>query len=428
MIFVLLVWGHFVVGLHFWLRIRAWYARHQHWMLLFYVIVPLVSLLGFAEVGMSVSARAKADPAWLAFLKKKGAPADPHRREMREFLKYWASPAWLGLVGLLFTGTQWRNWFQRHHRFTIRYPEGPAADAQIGMSVLEASRAARRPLLSVCGGRGRCTTCRVRVEKTVRPLPAPGETEARALAWLGSPPGVRLACQLRPNGSLTVHPLLHASLANLDPTLLPDGQSLGEERCLTIIFMDLRGSTQFAESRLPYDVVFLLNHFFAEMARAVEETGGHYSNFTGDGLMALFGLKAAPDKGARSALECALRMLEGLERFNGRLAVELESPLEIGVGVHTGEAIVGRMGPPKTPVITALGDTVNTTARLEGLTKGYHAPVVVSLQTFAAAGLTPVGIIHEATLRGRSTPLPVAAVNRAALAECLRPKSALPSG
>jgi adenylate cyclase len=120
-------------------------------------------------------------------------------------------------------------------------------------------------------------------------------------------------------------------------------------------------------------------------------------------------------------------MLEGLDRFNGRLAGELQAPLEIGIGVHTGEAIVGRMGPPKTPIITALGDTVNTTARLEGLTKGYGAPVVVSLQTFAAAGLEPDGEIHEARLRGRTAPLPVAALGRAALASCLARRTALPA-
>jgi adenylate cyclase len=416
---VLLVWGHFTTGLHFWLRIKPWYQRRQQWALIFYVLVPLTALLGFAEVGMAVSKQASANPAWLKQLKAQGVPRDPHRAELRDMLKYWAPPAWLGLIGLLFAGAQARNWMHRHRRFMVRYPEGPAVEAQIGMSVLEVSRAARRPMLSVCGGRGRCTTCRIHVEHSSSGLPEPLETERRALSWLGAPKGVRLACQLRPAGSLTVRPLLHPSLATLDPTVLPAGHSLGEERCLTILFMDVRGSTKFAESRLPYDVVFLLNHFFAEMAQAVEGAGGLYSNFTGDGLMALFGLQASPDRGARAALQCALRMLEGLDRFNSRMAGELRAPLAIGVGVNTGDAIVGRMGPPKTPVITALGDSVNTAARLEGLSKDLQAPVIVSSQTLAAAGLAAPDTMHEAMLRGRSAALPVAALTRADLADLL---------
>jgi adenylate cyclase len=416
---VLLVWGHFATGLHFWLRIKPWYQRRQHWALIFYVVLPLTALLGFAEVGMDVSKLAAADPAWLKQLKAQGVPRGAGGAELKEMLKYWAPPAWLGLVGLLFAGAQARNWMHRHRRFHVRFPEGPPADAQIGMSVLEVSRAVRQPMLSVCGGRGRCTTCRIHVEHSSGELPAPHEVERRALAWLGAPKGVRLACQLRPTGSLTVRPLLHPSLATLDPTVLPAGHSFGEERCLSVLFMDVRGSTTFAESRLPYDVVFLLNHFFAEMAQAVEGAGGHYSNFTGDGLMALFGLQVSPDHGARAALECALKMLEGLDRFNSRMAGELREPLSIGVGVNTGDAIVGRMGPPKTPVITALGDTVNTAARLEGLSKEFKAPVIVAWQTLANAGIPAPETLHDAMLRGRSTALPVAALDRTDLARML---------
>ena len=110
------------------------------------------------------------------------------------------------------------------------------------------------------------------------------------------------------------------------------------------------------DARLPYDVVFLLNHYFDEMAVAIDATGGHYSNFTGDGLMALFGLEGDADHGAHAALNCALRMLENLDRLNRELAAELSEPMIIGVGIHTGDAVIGEMGPPKTPVLSALGD------------------------------------------------------------------------
>jgi adenylate cyclase len=175
--------------------------------------------------------------------------------------------------------------------------------------------------------------------------------------------------------------------------------------------VDIRGSTQLAETRLPYDVVFLLNYLFAGLAEAVERASGYYSNFTGDGLMALFGLQAAQDKGARAALTCALSMFETVDDLNERLAGELEAPLAIGIGIHTGEAIIGRMGPPKTPIISAIGDSVNTTARLESTTKELHMPLVVSVETLRAAGIETTMPLQEVSLRGRSTSMAVAALD-----------------
>jgi class 3 adenylate cyclase len=84
-------------------------------------------------------------------------------------------------------------------------------------------------------------------------------------------------------------------------------------------------------------------------------------------------LEGNADHGARAALKCALRMLENLDRLNRELAAELSEPMIIGVGIHTGDAVIGEMGPPKTPVLSALGDAVNTAARLERITKEIDA-------------------------------------------------------
>jgi adenylate cyclase len=185
------------------------------------------------------------------------------------------------------------------------------------------------------------------------------------------------------------------------------------------LFVDLRGSTSLAEARLPYDVVFLLNHYLAEMTDAVDRSAGHYSNFTGDGLMALFGLEHASDYGACGALRCAIEMMEKVDRLNQQLAAELAEPLTIGIGIHTGEAIVGRMGPPKTPLLSALGDAVNTAARLESATKELAAPIVVSRATIEAAGLTIDAAFASLSLRGRSMEIEVVALDRSDLEQLL---------
>ncbi len=410
---VLLVWGHFVAGLHFWLRIHGWYQRAFPAILVAFVMVPVAALLGFAEVGMNMTAHARADPQWMKAMKARGVPADPHRAKLRAALKDWVGASWFGLVAVVFSAAQIRNWRQRHHRFRVTYPDNTVVEAPIGMSVLEVSRMARRPHMSACGGRARCTTCRVRIIDAAGELPEPQEIEGNALQRIGAPDGVRLACQLRPEVDVTVQPLLHPSLTT--SKRVAGGREFGEEREVTILFTDIRGSTSLAETRLPYDVIFVLNHLFAGLADAVERADGYYSNFTGDGLMALFGLETAPDKGALAALNCALSMFEAVDGLNERLVGELETPLAIGIGIHTGEAIVGRMGPPKTPIISAIGDSVNTTARLESATKELGMPLVVSVETLRAAAISMPRPLHEVSLRGRSMTMAVAALDARSL-------------
>src|SRR6266699_977541 len=139
------------------------------------------------------------------------------------------------------------------------------------------------------------------------------------------------------------------------------------------------------------------------MIKALHATNGHYSQFTGDGLMALYGLDATnPAAGAADALRGAREMLMRLDQLNRQLGAELSQPLRIGIGIHFSEAIVGAMGPPKSQIVTAIGDTVNTAARLEGLTKDYDCSLIVSRRAAEAAGLDLRGRkLHEVAVKGR---------------------------
>jgi len=139
------------------------------------------------------------------------------------------------------------------------------------------------------------------------------------------------------------------------------------------------------------------------MTAALAATNGHYSQFTGDGLMALYGLhESDPKKGATDAVLGAREMLVRLEQLNRRLRNDMQQPLRIGIGIHHSEAIVGTMGPPKSQIITAIGDTVNTCARLESLTKEYNCTVVISRQAADAAGLDVSGHrLNQVPVKGR---------------------------
>jgi adenylate cyclase len=183
----------------------------------------------------------------------------------------------------------------------------------------------------------------------------------------------------------------------------------GSEREIAILFADIRGFTALSEGRLPYDVVFILNRYFAAMGRAVESAGGRVDKFIGDGIMALFGVSGDAETGCRDALAAARLMSLRLDELNQALRAELVEPLRIGIGLHVGPAIVGEMGYGNATTITAIGDSVNTASRLEGMAKEYSAELVVSAEVISRAGLDVLGGRRgEIEIRGKQEKLAVA--------------------
>ena len=398
---VLTVWTHACVGLHFWLRTKRWYPAWRPALGALGVLIPSLALAGYVAGGNQVRREAQT-PGFVASV---FADARETRTTIAQVwhMAFVGLSIYAGLILLPFAGRGVRGVVYRMNRPPqLTHANGRTMAVLPGTTVLETLRANGIPHASVCGGRARCTTCRIRVLSRQDRLPAPAGLEAAALARIGATQGVRLACQLRPRTDISVTPLLAADASATDG--LVRGGMEGSERRVTVVFVDLRGSTKLGETRMPYDVLFILNQFFNEMTRALAATGGHYSNFTGDGLMALYGLDAPePAIGVAQALRGAREMLARLERLNARLRADLKEPLRIGIGIHFGEAIVGAMGPPGSQLVTAIGDTVNTTARLESLTKDYECVLIVSRAAAQAAGLDLVGHgPQQALVRGRA--------------------------
>jgi adenylate cyclase len=220
---------------------------------------------------------------------------------------------------------------------------------------------------------------------------------------------VRLACQTRPRHDVSVAPLLPPGA---DPALARrPGAPQGRERPVVAMFVDLRESTKLCESRLPYDAVFVMNQFFAEMHDALRATNGYYAQFRGDGLMALYGLQSDLPQACRDALRGAAEMQARIERLSASLADELAEPMRIGIGLHAGVAIVGTLGPPAEPIHSAIGDNINIAARFEGMTKIYRCVLVVSAETLRQAGVEPKDSpLHQVRVRGRNERVAVYAV------------------
>ncbi len=420
---LLAAWIHACIGLRSWLRMRPWFPRARPFLSATALLIPALALAGFVAGGNEIALRVATDPATVdRSMAVWGSPAD---RRLLETQAIEARLAVLAALGAVLLARVARHLVRRRRGLVrITYPDGRSVAVPRGFSVLEASRLIGMPHASVCGGRGRCSTCRVRVSAPADAPPEAGAEELRVLRRVGAGPGVRLACQFRPLGAVAVVPLLDAALAPRELLRFRSPQTLGAEGVVAVLFADLRDFTRLTEHRLPFDVVYLLNRYFRAMGEAVEAAGGHVDKYIGDGVMALFGAEDARSgaEGSAHAVQVACRqgldaargMARALEALNlSGVAAELGEPLRIGIGLHAGPAILGEMGHGRTFGATAIGDTVNAASRLEAACKTLGCELVVSEAVLAAAGAGEPGEAHELTVRGRSAPLRVRALARA---------------
>jgi adenylate cyclase len=406
-------WIHGCIGLHFWLRLKPWYPAALPWLFGAALLLPALAFLGFAAAGREVAALV-ADPTWLAAERTRIGPlAADQIAQIYRFERY-AIGGFATLLAATLAARRLRAWLGQRKAIRVSYPGGRSVVVQPGTTLLEASRIGGIPHASVCGGRGRCSTCRVHIDAGAAHLPPASETEKAVLQRVGAGPDVRLACQTRPTGPVAMTPLLPPTASPRDARARP-GHLQGQEAEIAILFADLRAFTALSERKLPYDVVFILNRYFRAMGTAVEQAGGHLDKFIGDGVMALFGVGTSASDGSRRALDAARRMALNLEEINRILAHDLDRPLRIGIGIHTGPAIVGEMGYGAATALTAVGDSVNTAGRIEALTKELDCQLVISESVALAAGLPfEPDERREITIRGRAEPLTVIGIRHAA--------------
>jgi adenylate cyclase len=403
-------WSHGCLGLYYWLRVTRLRDALLPVFRILAPVIPILAVVGFIDMGHEVQLLA-GDPEWLRLTYSQ---LSPEEARLNEWYRSSAIALYVGAVALVFAARIVRSvWERRGRTISIGYPDGRRLSVAPGTSVLEASRQAGIPHASLCGGRARCSTCRVRIGMGLDQIPPPERAEARLLQQVQAPSNVRLACQLRPVVDLDVFPLFPPDVTFASSMLQP-GHSVGREQEIVILFMDLRGFTELSERRLPYDVVFILNQLFATIGEAVDAHGGHLDKFLGDGVMAEFGLETSVEQGCRAALQAAAAMAEGLDTLNAVLTSDLVRPLRIGIGIHVGQVIVGDMGYGAAKSLTAIGDAVNTASRMQELTKSYQCQLVVSEDVVKRAGVDVSGYRREQfAVRGRSLPVNVYALEDA---------------
>jgi adenylate cyclase len=408
---LIIAWIHGSIGLYFWLRMKAFFKHAAPFLLGAAVLVPTLALLGFYQGGREIVA-ISASPQWQAEnLTPQHVGTTAEQQTLDQIADY-SLIGYLALVGLalLARGARALN-ERRGGMISLSYGNGRNVRVPKGLSVLEASLRHNVPHASVCGGRARCSTCRIRVIGDCSALPEPSKREAFVLNRVGATdPSIRLACQLRPTEDLSFFQLFmpHTMSANAHAS---QPQRIGQERYLVSIFVDMRGSTKLAEHRLPFDTVFIVNRFLGAVSQAVIECGGQPNQFVGDGELALFGLRSSPQVACRQALKAAAMIAANIAELNKFLSHDLHEPIRFGLGIHGGEVIVGDIGYRDHVVFTALGDAVNVAARLQDMTKTLGCEAIFSEEVRITAGLAADTLPQqEVTIRGRSGPMIVRTV------------------
>jgi adenylate cyclase len=311
----------------------------------------------------------------------------------------------------------------------LSYDDGRTIRVPRGLTVLEASIRNKVPHASVCGGRARCSTCRIRITSALNGLPSPSKRETFVLDRVGAAddPTIRLACQLRPTTDLSFVRMFVPHVAAIGSRRATPLRT-GQERYLVSMFVDMRGSTKLAEKLLPFDTVYIVNQFLNVVSQAVTASGGEPNQLYGDGQLALFGLTTDPRTACRQALRAAARLAADVDDLNQVLTHDGREPIRFGIGIHGGVVIVGDIGNNDHMVFTALGDAVNVAARLQDMTKVLGCETILSEEVHQRAGLPAEALpSRDVAIRGRAETMHIRTVVRSSTLARLLEKSTSPA-
>ncbi len=250
------------------------------------------------------------------------------------------------------------------------HPDEVSFECHEGDSVLKAASRAKIHFAHACGGQAKCSTCRIWILSGAEGCPPPNDKEQALRERVGLDGAIRLACQLHPTGDIAFRRLVldETDLAIANQLRRGPAHKAGELRKVAIFFSDIAGFTTFAEDMTPYDVMYLLNRYFAQAGAIIEDNFGYVDKFVGDGMMAIFGSGGEADAPIR-AVKAALETLAMVDRMKPFLKTMYGLDFDIRIGVHYGEALIGSVGSIGNERLTAIGDVVNVASRVEAANK-----------------------------------------------------------
>jgi len=264
-------------------------------------------------------------------------------------------------------------------------PDGLDFDCHPGESVLESALRAGIPMAHACGGRARCSTCRIWIEDgAAQVLPPPTEAETALKARLGLGPEIRLACQFRPLAEVAFRRLVidDADLAIANQLDRRRPTQAGDVRQVAVMFFDVAGFTAISYRVPPYDVMFLLNKLLTRAGRSLERYGGYFDKAIGDGFVAIFGLQEQEDCALR-AVAAALDILKTVDLARPLMHDLYGVEFNARIGLHFGEALIGALGPAGDERLTVIGEVANIASRVEAANKVAGTRLLVTEEVHA---------------------------------------------
>ena len=261
----------------------------------------------------------------------------------------------------------------------LSFPDNQEFEISNEETLLEGALRSGIAFAHACGGRAKCSTCRIWVVDGMEACSQRTDIEASMARRLGFTDEVRLACQLRPTGALTIRRLV------LDETDLiicsqldrAAATRVGESKKVAVLFSDVVDSTSMSEQLSPYDLMYLLNRYFVQVGDVIERNGGFIDRFIGDGVMAIFGIDDQ-SHAPLFAVNAALKILETADQMKPFFASMYGVDFDIRTGIHYGEAVIGSLGSVGHERITAIGEVPNVASRVEAANKEAGTRLLIS--------------------------------------------------
>lgn len=384
-------WLHGCFGIHLAFSGRPLYRRLHRPFFAVALLLPVLGGLGFLSMGKelaaNLSARGHLDAS--VVVPPGAGAALLHLRDV-------LLGVYLSALALVFLARATRSWGEHRSNalVSIEYPQRTIRVPR-GWTVLEASRSHRLPHVSMCGGRARCSTCRVSVVSGEERCPPPEPAEAATLARIRARKDVRLACQLRPQGDVRVIPLL-----GLNQPLTEDGHRLRTaEQEIVLVCVDWRNRDALTRSMLPQDAVFLTARFHDIASPQDREDGGAECDRCANASTVAFGIGIDPKLACRRALSAACDVEQALSDLSDHWSVEFGIMADFALCVHLGNAAIGHAGTTSARGFTAAGPAIEAARRLRAAAATKGTRIVVSVDVLRQSGLHPAVLesldLHE---------------------------------
>ena len=245
-------------------------------------------------------------------------------------------------------------------------------------SILEISNENQVEHLHVCGGLGKCSTCRVQILTGLENCSERSQKEQIIADKLDFPDDVRLACQTLLSGDATIRKLFRSqSDLKFAQAALQSSGSIGSNKKVAVLFADIEDFTPLSERLASFDIMYLLNKYFDFAGNIVLRNGGEINNYIGDAFLAIFGLDGEGDETFR-AVKAGLELQSELQNFAATVEENFDEEFKIRIGIHFGEVIVGMLGCKGTERLSVIGDTVNMAARAETANKEADTTMLIT--------------------------------------------------